>query len=256
MILETLAASMQAAELAKDLVGRVPSLQRAIVTDNKDPANLRRIKVAVSSKGGLLDTDWCFAMRLIAGYDPPIPPIGTTVIMAAIDDDPHNLVYLGPIINQANPQDDAQEDPIADSTLQIPGNQTESIGGNVDRTITGNLEQTISGTDDRRVEETLTVSVGQKLRLQNDAGAYVELHEAGAAIVGGIAGGQIVMGGQTAGLGYPTDFFVQATGPIRIDMQGYDLTIINATNASINGKQIATIGAVDSDGDTLTTRGW
>lgn len=128
-ILQTLADAQKASAYALEAKDRLYALMFATVTDNNDPNNLRRIKVSLESKGGLVSTDWVMAMRLIPNLDPPLPQVGTSVIVAAIDGDPHDLVWLGPVINATNPQDDRQSDPINDSSQMIPGDNREEIKG-------------------------------------------------------------------------------------------------------------------------------
>lgn len=128
-ILQTLADAQKASAYALEARDRQYGLQFATVTDNQDPNNLRRIKVTTEAKGGLVSTDWVMAMRLIPNLDPPLPQVGTSVIIAAIDGDPHDLVWLGPVINMTNPQDDRQSDPINDNSQTIPGDNRKEVGG-------------------------------------------------------------------------------------------------------------------------------
>lgn len=128
-ILQTLADAQKASAYALEARDRQYALMFGVVTDNQDPNNLRRIKVSLEGKGGLVSTDWVMAMRLIPNLDPPLPQVGTSVIVAAIDGDPHDLIWLGPVINQTNPQDDRQSDPINDNSQTIPGDNREEIKG-------------------------------------------------------------------------------------------------------------------------------
>jgi hypothetical protein len=43
---------------------------------------------------------------------------------------------------------------------------------------------------------------------------------------------------------------------MELDLNGSNMNLINATDIQINGKSIATIGATDSHGDTIVSRGW
>jgi hypothetical protein len=45
-------------------------------------------------------------------------------------------------------------------------------------------------------------------------------------------------------------------GSVMFSISSDSVEITGATNVKINGKQVATIGAVDDDGDTLISKGW
>lgn len=232
--------------LLEQLEGRIIGAQPAQVTNNDDPENRRRVRVRLA-KNPDLESDWIDRQIASPSDDPPVPKVGQTVIVNFYDGDPHRGYYTGAVLNAKNtPQE--TDNPLIDSARVIEGDRAENIQGN-DRQIIGS-DRTI------QVGKDGLVTVGKKLRLQNAAGAFVELHENGAAIVGGIAGGTVVLGGLTAGLGYPSDMVITAAGPLVINLAGNPLQILNAAAASINGQQIATIGAIDTDGDTLTSRGW
>jgi hypothetical protein len=241
--LEILAGAQTASQFARDAIGRVPSLQIAIVANIDDPLNMRRIKVAVASKGALIETDWALAMRLIPGYDPPLPTVGTTVLVGAVNDDPHDYVWFGPVINQTNPQDANQADPAADNTLTIPGATTESVGGDATYKVGGDVDREIKGDENHRVDQDLVVECGQTLTLKNDSGASITLAPGGFVTITDAYGRKLIWG---AGGGTQYQW----------DLGGASIEAINVANFSINSKQIATVGAVDSRGDTLVARGW
>lgn len=231
-LLETLAESLRANQVALDLQGRQLGLMFAVVTNNRDPKKLRRIKVTTESKGGLTESDWLMAMRLIPNYDPPLPQIGTSVIVAAIAGNPHHMIWLGPVINQTNPQDDQQADPINDNSQTVPGHSDERIDGN------------------------LTVKVGQRLTLQTDAGAKLILHESGAIILEDKWNNRLVLGGATANLGNASDFDLRAIAGASWNLGGDALTVTNAGDVSIQNKSVLVVGSTDTDGDTNNTRGY
>ena len=234
------------APLLEALEGRIIGPQPAEVTNNDDPLGRRRIKVRLA-KNPALETDWLDRQISSPHDDPPVPKVGQTVAVNFYDGDPHRGYYSGAILNpRNNPQDTSH--PLIDSARIIEGDRAENVGGDDAQVISGNTARSVGGNE--------IIKVGKKLRLQNTAGAFVELHESGAVIAGGIAGGTLVLGGLTAGLGYPSDMVITAAGAMVINLAGNALQITNAANASINGQQIATIGAVDSRGDNLTSRGW
>jgi len=169
-IFRTLVESQKANQVALDGLGRSFGLQFAIVTNTADPLQLRRIKCTTEAKGGLTETDWLMALKVIPSYDPPIPPVGSSVIIGFIDGNPHDGIYLGSTINQTNPQDQAQADPVKDNTQTIPGDSLE------------------------RIDQNLTIKVGKTFKLQNDAGAKVILNEDGHIILEDAFGNRLTLG--------------------------------------------------------------
>ncbi|NJR40953.1 MAG: hypothetical protein HC781_21590 [Leptolyngbyaceae cyanobacterium CSU_1_4] len=231
-ILEVLAESLRANQVALDLQGRQLGLMFGIVTNNQDPLKLRRIKVTTEAKGGLTETDWVMAMRLIPNYDPPLPLVGTSVIIAAIGGNPHHMIWLGPVINQTNPQDDNQGDPINDNS------------------------QTIPGSSDERIEGSLTIKVGKQITIQNDAGASLTLHESGAVILEDKWKNRLTLGGASADLGMSSDFDLKAVAGAEWNLGGQALGISNAGDVQIQNKSVLVIGSTDTRGDDNITRGY
>lgn len=74
-----------------DLISRYHSVVRGIVQDNKDPQNLRRVKVAVPQITGNYVTDWVWPM--ISTQKPP--SIGQGVWINYIGGDPEYPVWIG-----------------------------------------------------------------------------------------------------------------------------------------------------------------
>lgn len=75
-----------------DLISRQTNFVRAIVKNNKDPQNLRRVKVVVPQKTGEKEeTDWIWP---ISSTQRP-PSIGQGVWVSYIDGDPEFPVWLG-----------------------------------------------------------------------------------------------------------------------------------------------------------------
>jgi hypothetical protein len=242
------------APLLETLEGRIIGPQPAEVTNTDDPENRRRIKVRLA-KNPALETDWLDRQIASPHDDPPVPKVGQTVAVNFYDGDPHRGYYAGTILNpRNNPQ--ATDNPLIDSARVIEGDRAENVGGNDTQIISGDAKRSVGGDEDVSIGNNQTVHTAKKMRLENDAGAFVELHQSGAVRIGGIAGGTLVLGGLTAGLGYPSDMVITAAGTMVIDLAGHNLQVVNAAGASIGGNQIATVGAPDSRGDNLTGRGW
>ena len=289
-IFSILAQSQKVNQIGLDLFGRQFGLQFAIVTNCDDPLKLRRIKVTTESKGGLTETDWLMPVKVLPYYDPPIPPVGSSVIIAFLDGNPHDGVYLGSTINRTNPQDTDQSDPVADNSQVIPGDSRESIGGffellikgylketvekyveatveeyvdlkiksYVEATIDGYLEHTVKQTETRRTDQNLTVSSGQTVVLQNDAGASLTLTAAGAVVLRDAFNNVMQLGGVSGGVpGATSDFMWNTvTGNCNWNLGGNALRLSNASDVSIANKSVIVLNSTDSDGDINNTRGY
>lgn len=289
-IFAILAQSQKVNQIGLDLFGRQFGLQFAIVTNCDDPLKLRRIKVTTESKGGLTETDWLMPVKVLPYYDPPIPPVGSSVIIAFLDGNPHDGVYLGSTINRTNPEDTDQSDPVADNSQVIPGDSRESIGGflellikgylketiekyveatveeyvdlkiksYVEATIDGYLEHTVKQTETRRTDQNLTVSSGQTVVLQNDAGASLTLTAAGAVVLRDAFNNVMQLGGVSGGVPGATSDFMWNTvsGNCNWSLGGNALRIVNASDVSIANKSVIVLNSTDSDGDINNTRGY
>lgn len=211
-LFQTLRNAQQTTNELSELSGRTLTVSRCIVTENNDPTKKRRIKVALPSKGGTLQSDWVRRLNDKPNTDSPLPRVGQTVLVLAVDGNAHDLVWLGVQTNDVNPPLD-KVNGVDDHKEETPGNHT--------------------------------VQCGRSLRLMNDAGAYIELSELGTVVIGDAFGHTWILGGSSSG-----------SGAWKWDINGDNIDIVNASDFKINGKTIATIGALDSDGDTLQTRGW
>lgn len=78
-----------------DIIKRLPGIYRAVVVDNKDPDNLRRLKVRVSTTGTSAKeqtiTNWIWPV--ISTKRPPA--IGTGVYVMYVGGDPEYPVWIG-----------------------------------------------------------------------------------------------------------------------------------------------------------------
>jgi hypothetical protein len=242
-ILSILCEAQRASQFALDLKGRSLGLKFCTVTDNRDPLGMRRLKVATESAAGLVSTDWLLRLPIVPNYDPPLPAIGTSVICGFIDSDPHDGVWLGVTCNDTNPADDTQENYVDDSTIRIPGNNKETIGGSDTQTVDSDRTTTVKGLENRRTDQNLTINCGQTITLATDSGASLTLDTSGAVIIRDAFGHRWTLGGSGG-----SDWVW--------DLNGATVQIINAGGVTIDGHQVAVVGARDSDNDTLVTRGY
>jgi len=239
----TIYGSKQASKTATELNGRNVYLQLAMVTDNNDndrETGRRRIKATTASKGGKVSTDWLTRCLAAPTVDEEMPKIGQTVLIGYIDGNPHKGVYFGVLMNGTNPPLE-KGDAINDRRQAVTNDHHVTVGNN------DTLEVGLDW--QRTVKNNGTVSVGKSLRLQNDMGAYLELNEAGFAVLGDAFGHRWVLGGSTGGNG-------GSGSDWEWDANGASINIVNAGEFTVNGKSIASVGARDTDNDTLITRGW
>jgi len=74
-----------------DAVTRYNAIYRGIVKDNKDPQNLRRLKVSVPQITGAEITEWIWPLN--ATVNPPV--VGQGVWVSYIGGDPEYPIWLG-----------------------------------------------------------------------------------------------------------------------------------------------------------------
>lgn len=216
---------------------------------NDDPANLRRIKVALPANPAL-ESDWMIRLQPHPFIDPPLPTIGQTVLIYYIEGLETQGCYLQ-LVNNTNPSL-SKEDPIKDLSEEIPGNKVTDIKGNNSLTVEGKITTnagdietssnqgiTYNAEEDFKVEvkQNILMNALQALTLQ--ASQYVML-QAGTWMFKLFSNGQSQMSG----------------GVLTIDCGGQGIHFTNCSTLSINGKQIATTSATDSRGDQLVTSGW
>ncbi|MBW4443077.1 MAG: hypothetical protein KME10_17925 [Plectolyngbya sp. WJT66-NPBG17] len=223
-----------AARAAAELNGRNLYLELAVVTSNRDPTGNRRIKVTLASKPGL-ESDWVRRLQLSPSIDDPLPRVGQTVLVGAIQGNPHALICLGTVINSPNPALDK-----GDAALD----SYQEIDGDVKTTIQGKSEIDIKQQSKTTTGDDFTIDCGRSIRLQNTAGAYLELNEAGFVVVGAASGQKWVLGGGADGAEWAWD------------ANGAAIQIVNLADFTLNGQSAVTLGGLDSDGDTLVQRGY
>lgn len=244
----------------RELCTRQSQIQEAIVTRNDDPTGMRRVKVTREAQGGQSESDWFPCGRASSFTDEPIPPVGTHCLIALVDGDPHKPFFLRTLSNQTNPPDQGQLQPTKDNTVRIPGDDKEVVMGDRSTTIQGALTEEI-GADciitckgetyhlDSEFGEllftalatgvgTVTVQAADKIRFEQ-GGAYAQMQD-GVWTFGSADGMKWTFGG----------------GTWSWDAGGAAIRIVNASDVSIAGKSVATVGATDDDGDDLVTRGW
>ena len=267
---QILAESIKANQFALDMKGRSFGLKFATVTDNRDPLNMRRLKVTLEQNAGLVSTDWAMHLNPHPNLDAPLPAVGTSVIVAAIDNDPHDLVWWGPLHNDTNFVDEQQQDFINDNTQTIPGDNKLTIGRsdtqtvegdrtttvkgdythtteqNENRTVQGAHTHTVNQAETRRTDQNLTINCGKAIALKTDSGCSITLTEAGFIVLGDAFGNRMVLGGSSGSGGYASDLEWIMQGDINLRVNG---------KVKINDREICVTGGNDNEGDSFVRSG-
>ncbi|WP_414579116.1 phage baseplate assembly protein V [Anabaena sp. CCY 9402-a] len=232
-LFDILLQSQKASQIAIDQQGRVPYPTLAVVVDVLDPENRRRIKVSTASNPQV-QSDWIRRLTPFPQYDPPMPELGQTVLVFYADGLESNAYYLqlvndtNPAISKGDALNDRAETIPGDDTTQVAGASTleaDSITNNCEGDFTVDSQQSI----DMQALQDLTLFASRYLRLQAGINNFIEL---------GFDGTNRISGNWT------------------INLSGASINFTNASTITINGQSIATVGATDSDGDTIITKGW
>ena len=213
-----------------------------------NPENARRVKVSLPSSPGI-DSDWLRRLQISPFVDPPLPTLGQTVLVLYAEGIETNGYYLN-LVNDTNPpldkssnQKDYYESIPGNKDSTISGDETKEIGGDLDETISGNTTQTTSGNEEHRTDGNIIIEGGQSITLKTDSGSSITLSAAGYVEIVDALGRRIRLGG-AGGINN------------QWDLAGYPLTVVNSSSFTINGKEVAVVGATDSRGDTVVTRGY
>jgi chitodextrinase len=236
----------------QELRSRTHAIQYAQVTAIDQQR--RQIKVSREVQGGQSQSSWVPAGRSNRHTDEPLPLPGTTVLVALVEGNPHDMALLRTVPNDTNPPDPNQANPENDNTTEIPGddrttilgNQTHGIGGDESRETDGKVNVLCNGG-----EYTIDIPYGlirmnarNTITLSNAAGASVELGQTGAVTLTDAWGHKLVLGGGANG------------DVLQWDLNGATLDMINVGGFKLNNKQVIVVGSTDSDGDTNINRGY
>lgn len=253
--LELLNYAVKGAKLAHEaLANRQPFPLIATVADNNDPEGRRRVKVYDPTKGNQYQTEWLLPLRIMPTHDTPMPRVNDTVLLIFINGDPQDALYL-PYTNQINAPLE-KENPIDDLVQQIPGNNINNILGRLETTVKGALTKYVESTAEEYYNafyklyskaETL-IDAATQLTLTGQQLARIASTGCSITLANGVITWSWAGGTKTMVMG--------SDGNLTIDMGGGQFNIVNANGLTVNNKSITTIGAVDSRGDTLTTKGW
>ncbi len=241
-----------------ELVGRVHPIQKAIVTEVKVDQGQRLIRCTRESQAGHSQTFYLPAGRSTCYTDEPLPKQGTTIAVAFIEGNPHDPVLFRTYPNDTNPPDSNQQNPADDHTTEIPGDERHVVAGDRfhkvegaesretegDLTITSNGEQFTIDAPNGSIEISalsgeVVVKGFMRVRFEDGSGAFAQMQ-----------------GGQWSFADSSGQRWTMGGGRSSFDLAGGSFDIINAGNATINGKSIIVVGSRDSDNDINDKRGY
>ena len=245
-IFEILADSAKANKIALDLDARISLPMLAIVSANNDPDNKRRIKINLPSSPSL-ESDWLYRLTPNPDLDSPVPKIGQTV-MALFQDGVETEGFYSCIQNATNPAISSDE-PLIDHVESTKGKRLIDTVKDLLITVAGKWSAQITGNINIRSNSRVTFS--------NLAGATLTLHEVGVVILQDSLGNQVVLGGQTLGLGYSSDIiFNMISSNLTLNMSNHIVNINNASDVKIGANSVAVVGALVTNGNSVTTKGY
>jgi hypothetical protein len=241
-LIELLHNTSKANQIALDSQGRSSYPTLAVVVQNVDPDKKRRIKVALASSPQL-ESDWLRRLSTTPFVDEALPLIGQTVLVLWADGLETNGYYLS-VNNLTNPPRD-KEDIVKDYSAEIPGNKSILVGGNDDLTVKGEALITSEKSVTTKADLDFKVEVKRNIFMQAlqaitlSAAQYVML-QAGTWAIKLFSNGTSEMSGSV----------------LTVNCNGLGFHFTNVGTMTINGKSVVVVGASDTDGDTITNKGW
>jgi phage baseplate assembly protein gpV len=212
----------------------------AVVSNIDDPDGKRKIKVA-QPHNPQLETDWLRRLQPHGDIDPPLPEVGSTVLVLSVDGVETNGWYLT-CVNDTNPAQD-KDDAALDHYESTKGKRLLEVMRDYvlkvaqDFIVSALRSVLVNATED------ITFTAGKTIRFSNTIGAYLELNASGFVVLGDAYGHVWTLGG-TGGSEWTWN------------ANGSSISIINASDLSINSQSVAVIGATDSHGDQIVTKGY
>lgn len=226
-IFDTLLQAKEAYRNTQDLVGKVTGVSIAPVYQVYPDDT---ITVLLPESGGRSPSPRLY--RVLPGWAETYPAVrpGDTVAYSFIEGNANKGIYWGVLHNAINPPSD-----LANYSYQL---------GNTNCVITKGALSQYYKTPQGDTDDTCGIVITQEgvlLEKKGTVGASVLVEDGTVTIKAGTTQFIFTQGGLTVTTGGST---------------AGSLALEGMESATINGSQITTIGAVDSDGDTLVTKGW
>ena len=201
-------------------------IRLGIVTDMDDPDKMRRVKVVTQDRGNSTSS-WVPRVTGFDGEDSPVPPIGSTVIVASMQSDSADEVILG--VMQTATSNQAQ--PLKDASL---GSWFKRVLGDVFSSVSGYWKlltlETITLAIQSPKAPSVTIEPSGQITLRNSLGS-VRLLPSGYMQMVDPSG---TWGSSSSGL--------SLNHPSQVS--------VNSPNLLWNGVAVSRVGGTDSRGDT------
>jgi hypothetical protein len=232
-LLKLLSAAESAIRTTEDMANRETQAYLGIVTNNADLTNNRRVKV-LNPANPTLESHWLRRLDITKGQDAPVPAVGQTVLVISVEGSSTNGYYLT-LINDTNPAHN-KADAINDYSFQGESDYDVKVEKSITFTTSSGCSLKLSDNGDINITAAKNITVtGEQIDLEAETITNIKSPLINLA-------GNIVSTGFGGNAGN-----AQFSGNVEI---------INASNVSVNNKQVATVGAIDTDGDALVTKGW
>lgn len=161
-----------------------PSLYAGVVTDNKDPKKIGRVKLKVGALGEEFETNWAWPISLMAGNQSGTfwpPTTESTAFCMFLNGDPEHPVYMGGVwsapAGQPETPEEFQRDDPDNRGFKTPAGQTMEFDDNDDSK--GIRITSISGHtfvfDDREGEEAIFIISKQGAQIQLNKDGNVQM---------------------------------------------------------------------------------
>ena len=262
----------QSAQIAEGLRGRITGSKLGVVVENQDPEDIRRIKVQFHFMPKGVNSHWIMRASTSQGRDEPVPEIGQTVLVDFVNGDVSKGFYRV-IQNLINTPHEVKDNSLLDDSLIIDGNKYVKIAGKHDIASSSEVKdvdtsiQTTSESNTTSTDTSFSVDAGTVIDLE--AGQKVTIKAGGGTILTVDATGAITLTAPTT-LSVVTPVISLATGGIT--MSGFNggsvgTATLNVDELNLNGKfnvtgktkvggkDVAVVGAKDTDGDTVVSSG-
>lgn len=239
--LELLTNAQKASQVAQDQQGRTPYPTLGICTENNDPEDRRRIKVALPSSPQV-SSYWINRLVIQPNFDPPMPVVGQTVMVFFVDG-LEDQGYYFQLFNDTNPAR-SKGDAIKDLSEEIPGKKDVSIKEDDSLAVEGKITTNggdieIASEKDINAEVKGNILMNALQAISLIAAQYVLLR-AGSWFIKLFSNGTSEIGGSV----------------LTVNCGGFGFAFSNVGTFSINGKDVVVLGGKDTDNDTINQRGW